>query len=227
MERIKRNQQYLAKLGLEGTDGQGVLGKNLPSKKTTRRRRKSNETAPSERRSSLSRRSKQEVTYTEKPASWWKKEVLANEGTKEDKDRASKPKKDRKKERPPSQRMDKAIYMEFKRIHSHRKQALKQAKKHVRVAEREFKHWSREATAFQRAEQRRIEVENLLKFAQEEKKIIGCTAMELIQDIDVRSGEMYRVLFQYEDAKRVSCVGLRCHNSCFASAHPKNAHPMP
>jgi hypothetical protein len=217
-ERIKRNQQYLAELGLEGNNG------FAPVNKKKRRRKSAPPVIPSEQRTSS--RSKKAINYTEMPNRWLT--LTPEEREAQTNSRKAKSGDDSQKPRSASQRMDKYVYLEFKRVRTTRLQAVKQAKRDIRAAEREVKHWQRPADAFEklelqrlelekRMEQRRLEMERLTKNAEEERKILGCTKLELLQEIDRRSYELSQVVFRHEGRQKVSIALVKCTLQCMCA----------
>jgi hypothetical protein len=199
LERIKRNQEYLATLGLEGNSNA------IPKKK--KRIRKSVPAAPARPRSSLSRRTKTKVSYVPQPLRVPNGTVPHHPSQKPNTaaTAAAKPQKDSsKKPRKASQRMDRGIYDEFKRITSKRKQLLRQAKRDVRTAEKELKHWARQSRNFQRKHTQRKEVEGMIQANKEQREALGCTSLELLQDIDRRNSDLISVVINFEESIKVS-----------------------
>jgi hypothetical protein len=187
LARIKRNQEYLAKLGLDEDHRQ----KNRPSI-PKRQRRVSTESATTERRSTLSRQSKRDVKYTDfyDPTA-----ALDKSKTKKNKDKnhrtssvtegdmtttsngdatTSTPSLSSslpllpppgisttgpRKERTRSYRMDRVIYDEFKRIKSVQKQNVISCKRLVRQAGRHVKYWYKRASQWTKRYQAQVEQE--------------------------------------------------------------------
>jgi hypothetical protein len=218
LERIKRNQEYLAKLGLEGNSG--VLGKPPPKKR--KRPRKSAPAAPVRPRSSLSRSTKKKVSYVDQPlriptstsisssmnaatTTTATTTTTLSDPRKKKKD-ASSSSPSSKQPRKASQRMDLGIYLEFKRIGSSRKQLFRQAKRNVRMAEKELKYWAKQTRAFQTKDRRRKEVEGMIHASAEQRQALGCTSLELLQEIDRRHSDLISAAINFDNSLKV-CVG--------------------
>jgi hypothetical protein len=210
LERIKRNEEYLATLGLEGNSARKPA-------QTKKKRRKSVPAEPARPRSSLSRRTKTQVSYVPQPLRIPNSTLPTDPSNQEATAAASaKKKKDSSKTpRKASQRMDRGIYDEFKRIGSRRKQLLRLSKKNVRMAERELKHWARQARRFAKKdgqrkddEQRSKEIKHLLQANEEQRQALGCTSLQLLQEIDQRNSELSSVVIKYEDSIKVRCRSI-------------------
>jgi hypothetical protein len=180
LARIKRNQEYLAKLGLDEDNRQ----KNRPSTVKRQRRVSTESAATTERRSTLSRQSKRDVKYTD----FYDPTVAAaldKSKTKKNKDqnhRRSVTEGDTtmtsnadatipslpllpppgisttgpRKERTRSYRMDRVIYDEFKRIKSVQKQNVISCKRLVRQAGRHVKYWYKRASQWTKRYQAQV-----------------------------------------------------------------------
>jgi hypothetical protein len=195
IERIKRNQEYLATLGLQGNIGKA------PKKK--KRNRTSVPAAPVLPRSSLSRRTKHQVSYVQKPLRA-PNGTLPGSGSSNRETAVNKKKKDSSKTpRKASQRMDRGIYDEFKRIVSSRKQLFRQAKRNVRTAEKEEKHWARQARNFQRKDGQRKEIEGMLQANAKQRQALGCTSLQLLEEIDQRHTELLSFVIKYDNNIKV------------------------
>jgi len=204
LERIKRNREKLAMLGLQGKEGGGVLGKKPVDPRKDNKQKKSK--SPAQKRSSLSRRTKaKSVNYAEPPtsvASLLKADK--EEKKKAAKDKPAKPSREPKtKDR--SERMDKWIHLEFKRIKGQKTQCLKQAKRNVRLAEREIKYWKGRAEKWQRRHKRKQEAEKVVKEFERERDVLGKSAKELLQEIDGRMPELIEVAECYDNKFEV-CI---------------------
>ena len=207
LARIKRNQAYLAKLGLEGNNKDGK-GRIMPTAVTKKRasRPSNRRQVPTERRSTLSRQSKKRVDYTEMPASFLFEESdrkqSATAGGHDD--HSSSPIKNRK-ERQRNHRMEKFIYLEFKRIASQRKQNMTKSKRQLRHAERHVKHWDRRARIWTKQRERNMEIERVRQMHIRERQALGGqTLMELLKDIDEKKHVMSQLVWQYDQEQRVS-----------------------
>jgi hypothetical protein len=170
-------------LGLEGKGG-GVLG---GKKKVKKRQRNKSSTEPTEKRSSLSRSSKKEINYNKVVDLRLLQPRALNPE-----------KKERKKATPKKQRLPQFIYLEFKRIKSKRKQNVKQAKRNLKAAEKEVRHLRRQTSQYRVVKERQLELERLQKEHQEDCKLLGCTKLELLQEIDRRTPELLQVTYKYE-----------------------------
>lgn len=184
LERIKRNQAKLAQLGLEGKSGKGVLGE-----KKKRQRRKSTEIPSGPRRSSLSRSTKKEIDYSVEIDLRLLKSSALN---KEKKDAKPRPKG-----RPPKQRVPQFIYYEFKRIKSKRRKNLKGSKRNLKTAKREVNYWNKQTEMQRINEHRAAELERIQKQQEEERRLLGSTKLKLLEEIDRRTPELTKVLYQY------------------------------
>ena len=240
LERIKRNQEYLATLGLEENNTKPV--------KKKKRVRPSVPAAPVEPRSSLSRRTKTRVSYVPQPlriptatSSSTLPKNTASSSSKPSSEAKATPKR---KERKASERMDRGIYDEFKRIASSRRELLKQAKRQVRTADKEVKHWSKQARKFQRKDGLRKEIETMLHANAQQQAVLGTTSLQLLQEIDHRNLELLSVVIKFDDRQKVNdshdekrfsvLVADRCHShSChlfficcyrIKNVKPKNRH---
>ena len=206
LARIKRNQQYLAKLGLEGSgkDGKGGILGPAPTKKRTPRA-STKQQLPAKRRSTLSRQSKKNVDYTEMPPRFVVQPTDNKHGETGDENPSPAAPRKRRKERSRSHRMEKFIYLEFKRIASLRKQNLKIAKRQVRQAERHVKHWHNRARIWIKKHQREMELERVRqKHDWERQALGGQTLMELLRDLDENSIVMSQLVWEYDQEQRVS-----------------------
>jgi hypothetical protein len=200
IERIKRNKEYLSALGLEGASANG--GVKASSKPVKRKRKK---VSPSQKRSSLSRRTKESVTYTEPPAGVASLIRTVNKKEQEQrKDGPPKPPSERK-TKDPVDRLEKFVFLEFKSIKAHKRQVLNQAEKNLGKASKEVKFWKKRAEVFERRQQRKLdrklEQAKITKRLEDERRQLGGgTAKELLQDIDNRMPDILSAIARY-DAK--------------------------
>jgi hypothetical protein len=206
LERIKRNKQYLSALGLEGTSANG--GVKASGKPVKRKRKK---VSPSQKRSSLSRRTKESVTYTEPPAGVAGLIRTVNKKEEEKmKDRPPKPPSERK-TKDPLDRLEKFVFLEFKSIKAHKRQVLSQAEKNLAKASKEVKFWKKRAEVFERRQQRKLdrklEQSKIIKRLEDERRQLGGgTAKELLQDIDNRMPDILSAVARYDAKLEVRLV---------------------
>lgn len=161
LERIKRNQERLAALGLQD-------GSLKPKPKKANRRKSLEPKAPSEpTRKQSSRASKKRIDYAKMPKMYTIMNVVkkprkdpktasaASTSTSAEAELVDKPppreltpeelkrREKRRKEKSHNDRIPRFIYDEFQRIRSKRRMGLKKAKRHATKAEREKKHWAK------------------------------------------------------------------------------------
>jgi hypothetical protein len=152
LERIKRNQAYLAKLGLEADVKTGksktLLGDEAPKKPRPKKKTE----VQVLRRSSVSRRTKtKDIDYTEKTVKR-KEDILTKT---EKKKKVPKPKKVKsEKQQKREDRLPLFIYREFKRIETTRNKNLHTAEKLNRKAENEVRMTQRSLDALERKTKR-------------------------------------------------------------------------
>ena len=193
LERIRRNKEYLASLGLE---------KNKPSmalkakKKTTPARKKRPDV---KRRSSISRASKTKaISYSERRD----KEDAA---TATAVSKAAVPWKRPKENR--AARMERFIYDEFKRIGADQKRTLKRAQKNVRAADVEYRIAKQRAERYERRRRKELEMKQLLEQLEQERRILGgCTARGMLQEVDSRMYEICMAIRSFDERFHV------CHH---------------
>ena len=192
LERMKRNRERLAKLGLHSDEG-GLLQKKTGPQ---RQRKKKTDAPLLPARSVPSRRTKvKEVNYAEPPNSV--ASLIRKLGR-------EKPKKNRKHSnynRDISQRMDKVVHREFQRLRSQKSHAVKLSERNVKRAQREIKYWTRVLKKKQNKIKKKEEVVvkvKALKQHQIEQKELGCTSKELIQEIDARMAEITQAADLYD-----------------------------
>ena len=196
LERIKRNREYLAKLGLAGKDGGGVLGQ----KQRRKRSGKPNEVAVV-RRSPISRRSKikKVVTYAE-PSASVRDLIRVADGKATDA-----PIDKRKPKKSVNERQEAFIYLEFKRIQSFKNQLAKQANRNVRLAEKEVKYWHKLVGRWERRNQKLLDAERQRQAEAKERVILGGKSIkELLQELDNRYPEIHAAVQRYDNDLQVS-----------------------
>jgi hypothetical protein len=195
LERIRRNQQKLAQLGLEGPGGGGALGaKKAPKQK--RQRRSSNEVA-APKRSSLSRESKGRITHYATSLPSVRQMLQGDTHTKKPKDGNANPKK----AKDASERMDRVLHNEFRRIRSQKTHSIRQAGRDNRAAAKEVKFWQHQtdlATRKELREQKREE-QNLHRRSEERDALGGMTTKHLLHVIDKRMPELVEAAEDYDE----------------------------
>lgn len=192
LDRIRRNKEKLAQLGLQGQEGSGVLGK----KRTKKRPRKKKEEI--KMRSSLSRHTKQKpMNYAEPSNSV--SALLRKQSAALKKSSSSS-----RKSKGISERMDKFIHLEFKRMQGHKTTVVKRTNRFVKHATRELAYWSKRKTG---------KVVNLSENRlatklrhEEERQHLGSTAKEFLQQIDARMPELLDAAAKYDSKYEVSCL---------------------
>lgn len=198
LERIHRNRQYLARLGLESTEGRGLLGRG---KKPSAQSKKKSKAQPEPVQQRLSLRAKKSIDYSEPSVSV---ASLLRQRDQEEKPVhvERKPQSGRKRRRDHSERMEKFIYSEFQSLKGHKNQVLKQAERDVRWAEKEVKFWSQRAEKDEMREQRKQET---ITFREEEKEQLGgFTMRELLRDAVDRADELAAAADRYDEEFEVS-----------------------
>ena len=194
LERIRRNKERLAALGLQGKAGGGVLGPRQPPKKKKKKTPPPHAAGP--RRSSLSRRSKGKITHyaTSLPSV---REMLKGE-TQVKRD-PNQPTPKPKKTKDPTERMDKILHTEFRRLRSQKTHALRQAERDHRAAAKEVKFWTNYIEKDKRKEMRQQKrQENQGK--EEEKVLIGGkTPKQVLKEIDERLEELEQAAEEYDE----------------------------
>jgi hypothetical protein len=199
MERIKRNQERLAQLGLQSKDGDGVLGKKTSHKK--KRNRKPQE--PVEQREKLSRRTKaKEVDYS---GDLNLRMLLDAEKEAKHKEKLAKKKaKGPRKEKSHDERVPLWIYQEFRRIASSRKENLRRAKRHVRESTREVKYWQKEVNFIENKESDKYRRQKQQMQQEQERALLGGkTQQEILSELEARMPELQQIVEQY-DATQMS-----------------------
>lgn len=233
LERIKRNQQRLAALGLQD-------GSLKPKQQKLNRRKSVERKVPLEpTRKQSSRASKKRVDYSEQP----KLHTLVSREPKSKKqsrdpapdDPFSMPppkeltpeelqrREKRRKERKREERIPRFIYDEFQRIRSKRNKGLKKAKRLFTKAEREKNHWAKMGRKLE-AQQRKLEaaIEKEAKKRQKEKEMFleeqaereeldckGMTKKELLSEIEERTPELLAILAGHKKEQSATLKKLK------------------
>eukprot|EP00934_Nitzschia_sp_Nitz4_P005089 Nitzschia sp. Nitz4//scaffold127_size64804//13733//20288//NITZ4_006174-RA/size64804-augustus-gene-0.51-mRNA-1//1//CDS//3329534744//5079//frame0 len=188
LARIKRNQQYLAKLGLEKNEG--MLGRPKTAPKRKRKRDPAEAHLP--KRTTPGRASKmKEVDYIGDQLDL-KSMVIRPKGSKAHRPRSSSGKM------PPVPRI---VYTQFTHIRKQRKENVKIAKRHMKMANKHRRHWELRLHQYQ-TQQQKLEQERLrwAEMEQERKQLGGKTKLELLSELDRRKGELYEVLAAEDNA---------------------------
>jgi hypothetical protein len=204
LERIKRNREYLAQLGLEGNNS-----KAPERKKRIKRDSSSNEIL--ERRSSS--RQVKPVRYTE-PSVSVRSIMRAVQGM----DKASlepSESQDGIQRKPakkcdPQHRMEGYIWAEFRRLKSHRKGILKQAERALKWAEKEKKYWTNRSFLWERKNQRIIEAQQ--QRIEEERQRLqfgGKTTKELFHEMSRRLPIIQQAIDEYDRSLLVRILKTR------------------
>jgi len=184
LERIQRNREYLARLGLEGKEGEGVLGRGGNKKRKKKKKVDDQKPPPEPTRSVPSRSSKTKA----------RESISAPEPTIQSlivKKKKSKPKKD------VNNRMDKWIHQEFRRLQGRKTQALKQAERDVRAAQREIKYWT---VLRDKKRNKSTTTDNTRKMYQTEKALLlGRTSRQFLREVDQRANELIEACELYDD----------------------------
>lgn len=217
LERIKRNREYLAQLGLVGKDG-GKIHRNQKKRKKHPKK----DLSSAVRRSSLSRKTKvKSVRYREPSNAAWDffhvkdKQESTNDPSLVNPASSQQAENDilvtkEPHSRPESsfnrnygEKRDKIVFFEFKHIGSSKTQALRLAKRNFRAAENEAKYWQRLVNRWER----RVEVQN--RNGTETKiqaALASKTAKELLHEIDGQMPEIIAALRHYDKILEVCCV---------------------
>jgi hypothetical protein len=181
LERIRRNKEYLASLGLE---------KNKPKKPAPKKPKPARRKPPDiKRRSSISRASKEKVTYSER-----KKDKEEDDSKKEAKEPWKRPKEDR------SKRMERFIHDEFRRIGKEQRHHLKRAKKNVRAADVEYRIAKQRAERYDKKRAKQLEYQKSIELIQEERRALGGkTAKEMSQEVNSRWYEIAMAIRNFDE----------------------------
>lgn len=189
LERIRRNQEYLSRLGLEEQKD-----KLRPQKRA--RKKKDESTVPEEtsqqRKASLRRKTEQ-VRYSDVSI----REILGRK-TRAPESQSRK----RKPERDVQHRMERFIYREFQRMQAERNTSQKQIELLIRRIEKETAFWKKLVEQNESREQlsqtRRSELEA-------ERAIFGgLTLRQLLKQIDQRFPELIQAAKDYDQEIKVS-----------------------
>lgn len=194
LERIRRNQEYLTRLGLEEEKSK------WKPQQQKRVRKKKDQSVQHDgetvqiRKASL-RTKKEQVRYSDIPIS----EILGR------KPRApeSKPRK-RKEERAPQHRMERYIYREFQRLQGERNMAQKQIEQLIRRTEKEAAFWKK--LLDQKENRDRLLQGRRLELEAERAAFGGLTLRQLLQQIDQRFPELVQAANQYDQEVEVRCI---------------------
>lgn len=175
LERIKRNQAYLAKLGLE--QAKAEQEKEAQQKKAANKRDKKGPVFY-EQRETLSRRSKGQISYTMPKISEFRETIATVKRQKKNK----KEKSDTREERLPL-----FIYQELRTLQTNKRQRLANAERLVRLSEKEIKLSERFAEKQERREQAKKEREEKKKLSESKKALLP-----YVQELDKRRHEILR-----------------------------------
>lgn len=198
LERIKRNRQKLAQLGL-GIPKQKVLDlEDAEAKKNKPARQRKSEPMLPQRARSI-RAKKKSLNYAEPSASVRAIMKEGDGGT--SKQPAATPKSNdevmdtserKRKWNRETERLPQDVYREFKRIKSHKRELLKEAQRAARNADKEVKYWSKRVERYEKTFLRK-------KDETDEKLALGGkTSRELIQILDERTPEIEHAIQEYE-----------------------------
>lgn len=183
-ERIRRNREYLASLGLE-----------RPVEESATRQQRRNKRRPVQEKQRSSQRERKSVDYTERPASLASivREFRTPKANAKPRKREPKPKESQKEKK--DSRMERFIYREFQSIQAHKNQVLKQAEKDLRAAKREVKYWSKLAEKVENRERRREESSQLAEH--------GLSLRDILREVDNRTSELVDAVGRYDDELHV------------------------
>jgi hypothetical protein len=189
LERIRRNKEYLASLGLE---------KNKPRPQKTQPARKKRDNVKPARRSSLGRSTKANpISYSENPTPRWQKSTPGDaDGSATQAVASVAPAIAMPTKKLP--RMDRFIYDEFKRIGAEVKQSLKTAKRNMREADIAYRYAKKKAERYERKQKRENEYKRLVQDIERERNVLGCTAKEMLQHVDSRMYEIESALRMFD-----------------------------
>lgn len=191
LERIRRNQEYLSRLGLEE---EKVKWK--PQKMERKRKDPPEQLGEFTRKASLRTKTEQ-VRYSDISM----REIL---GEKPRAAKEPKPKKQRQGERTPQHRMERDIYREFQRIQAERNNAQKQIEQLVRKIEKEAAYWKKllEQKVNRSHQARKLELES------ERAVFGGLTLKQFMQQIDQRMPELVQAAADYDREMEVRSMYL-------------------
>lgn len=196
LERIKRNQAYLAGLGLEEEKKRANEAKRKEIEEKRKERKKNNEETPMlERRKSMARKSKtKEVDY-----SGGLKNVLEPKMKKKDKkrdkakdmDKMKRPREEKKKKR--AEQLPRFIYLEFEHIKKCRNKAVTTGKRLVKAAEVEVRVAKKNLEIHEKREKRRQEKEERRQLL-ESKRLLE----PLVKELDARRVELQKAWKEFD-----------------------------
>jgi len=187
LERVRRNQEYLLRLGLE-RQGEDTI---------RRRKRRKQKSSPVEKRESL--RARKAVDYSEPSTTI---ASIVRDTTMPEVQRKQKQKPKDRQEKKTENRMERFVYREFKSIQAHKNQVVRQAEKDLKSAKREMKYWSKLTEKQEFKERRREETQH--SKIDEEKSRYGMTLKDLLKDIDNRTSDIEGAVKEYDDEILVS-----------------------
>jgi hypothetical protein len=217
LERMKRNREKLAQLGLaqnhhdkDGVWGVGATNSDAKKNKPARPR-KSETTAALPLRAKSSRTSKKSVNYAEPSISvrtlLKKAEAKEDEGevpeeeaiTEQEPSAVNNPSEDaaaqvpERKRKWDQERLPQDIYREFKRIRSYKRDLLIEAQRAARNADKEIRYWTKRVEKYQKTFLRK-------KNETDEKLALGGkTSRELLQILDEKMPEIQEAVRNYEE----------------------------
>lgn len=197
LERIRRNKEYLASLGLE--EEKARLQKPTAPKK----RKKGNPKPELKRRSSISRRTKaKDINYSGIPHARWENDAPGDDGDNRpiapirSKHKASQGQKGRK------QRMERFIYIEFQKIQADIKRDFRRAKRNMREADVAYRYAKNKADRYERKKKRELETKRFMAEYGEELKVLGCTAKQMLQQLESHMNEIQLSLGAFDERFR-------------------------
>ena len=192
LERIKRNQERLASLGLEQNKVAAMKAKATAAATTPKKKQGKPKVVPVQR-SRLSRRTKAAVSYASEAPRW--AEQLPS------------PKKRKKQVINPNSakhRMERFIFDEFRHIESARRTNPRNTEKYLRWAENEVNYARRELESKQKKLRRQQEVDDAVLALHQDRRNFGGSLRELLMDIDRRMSDIITGIRQYDEIFVVS-----------------------
>lgn len=174
MMRIKRNQERLTSLGLGN--------KKVQAKPKQQRKKEKVEIDPNDIRKS-SRSSKKAIDYAALTPKWAPSGDGKASGT-------PKKSRSRKSEKPKAGRLERFIYLEFRRIKSERRDNLKNGEKQFKHATNELKHATKRDAAVSKKPKKKQEYEQKGANLEAERAKYGAPLKEIMQDTDRRHAEL-------------------------------------
>lgn len=198
-ERIRRNQQYLAQLGLD---------QSLAPKPVQKRKRTPAAVATDiERRSSLGRASKQKpIQYNVDEAMNFRKLMASKHATTSDSQLPQQPSttSDGKPSKSSSSNSKKnrvplEVYREFVRIGRQRKENMRRFHKYQRAAAKHLQYWQRRLQKY-RANLQESAMKQRIKAQQEleRQQLGGKTKLECWQELEKRSIDLWTVIVEFD-----------------------------